>query len=896
MVRNLQTSKIYKRNSVLHFVTLAFIFIFISATNPATAQEIPCFDLRDDRGEIELLSRQRKTLSDPCRNRTNNIQQTKQESIGAITISGHITHQNGVRMSGVTMSLRDWDTDTTQTTETDENGNYFFGNLTFGYTYELTPSLEGYLFYPPRVTWHGIVEPEVWNFIADGPPPEEPPVPPGTPNLGWTSYYNNEANSTDYRPMIGRDETGNTYLGGTSFVLGSSGNTDIVVSKIDPNGNLIWSRQFDGTANYKDILQDMAVAPNGDIYLTGYSYSLASDGSNWRSYDYVTLKYDTNGNQLWMRTYEHRVAYNDYARSLKIDASGNAYVTGMSWDENIYSDYATLKYDTDGNLVWAKRYSSIYGESGYEVEVDDTGNVYVTGISQNGTGGSSEDILTIKYDADGNELWQNRYNSDTNESDEGMEIELDNAGNLYVLGESYIDFFPQVVIQKINAADGTTVWTKNYVVADGFEGTTPTAMKLDANGNIILTGMCNMSGEFYNVDAFTTKFDADGVMLWEKIYDGLNDEDFDGDTKFVIGADGSVYTGLTSEGFANPDIQVIKYSSDGEEMWRYRFGNPFFDYDGMMDWGADLAQNAMLLDESGNVYLAGESFIPGQGPNMVALKLEPLSDLRASAFDFDGDGKAEIAVYRPETGVWHVLNSSDGSYKSFQWGLENDKLVPADYDGDGKYDPAVFRDGIWYIQNSSDGVNSYKQFGLSTDIPVPSDFDNDGKADLGVFREGVWHQLNSADNSYKALQFGISTDKPIPSDYDKNRRSDVAVFRDGRWYISYQAELPYNSFQLGISSDKPVPADYDGDGQTDYAVFREGVWYVWQSRTSSFKIFQWGISTDVPVPADYDGDKKADFAVYRNGVWYIWNSDSDTNTIIQFGIKTDKPIPSAYLN
>ncbi len=568
----------------------------------------------------------------------------------------------------------------------------------------------------------------------------------------------------------------------------------------------------------------------------------------------------------------------------------------MSWDENVFADIATLKYDPDGNLIWVKRFSTINGDSPSEVEVDSLGNVYVTGISQGGAGGSAENILTIKYDADGNEVWQNLYNSSTDETDEGLEIELDGAGNVYVLGQSYLDFSSHAVIHKINDADGTTVWTKDYLVTNSFEGTVPTAMELDANGNIILTGMTSMTEKFYNTDAFTAKFDADGVLLWEKTYDGPNEEDYDGDTKLLLDDDANIYIGVTSEGFANADIQVLKYSPDGEEMWRYRFGNPFFDYDGMMDWGADFAQPTMLLDDAGNVYIAGESSIPGQADNLVAFKLEPVAGLRSAAFDFDGDEKADIAVYRPETGVWHILNSSDGSYKSFSWGLADDKLVPADYDGDGKYDPAVYRDGTWYIRKSSDGGYIYNQFGLTADTPVPADFDNDGRADLGVFRGGVWHQLNSSNNSYKARQFGIASDKPIPSDYDKNRRSDVAVFRNGVWYVSYQAELPFNAFQFGTDTDIPVPADYDGDGQTDYAVFQNGVWYVWKSRTRSFIAFQWGISTDIPVPADYDGDKKTDFAVYRNGVWYIRNSSDETYTIIQFGLATDKPIPSVYLN
>ncbi|MCA1623456.1 MAG: VCBS repeat-containing protein [Acidobacteria bacterium] len=258
---------------------------------------------------------------------------------------------------------------------------------------------------------------------------------------------------------------------------------------------------------------------------------------------------------------------------------------------------------------------------------------------------------------------------------------------------------------------------------------------------------------------------------------------------------------------------------------------------------------------------------------------------RRSVADFDGDGKSDISVFR--NGTWY-LNQSTAGFRAAQFGASTDRLAPADYDVDGKTDIAVFRDGYWYWLQSSDGAFRAAQFGTAGDIPVPSDFTGDGRAELAVYRAGFWYTLNLANNQFNAVQFGVASDKPVAGDYDGDGKTDYAVYRDGTWYL-LQSTQGFTAFQFGVSTDKPVVADYDGDGKTDAAVYRSGFWYLLRS-TQGFTAFQFGIASDVPAPADYDGDGKADAAVYRDGVWHMLRSQQGFQSS-QFGMAGDTPIP-----
>lgn len=124
--------------------------------------------------------------------------------------------------------------------------------------------------------------------------------------------------------------------------------------------------------------------------------------------------------------------------------------------------------------------------------------------------------------------------------------------------------------------------------------------------------------------------------------------------------------------------------------------------------------------------------------------------------DFDGDGRADMTVYR--SGTWFIRNSSDGSQTTAAWGgAVQDIPVAEDYDGDGLTDIAIYRNGVWYIRRSSDGGQTTIGWGgAADDVPVPADYDGDGKADVAVYRAstGAWFVLRSSDGGQTTIGWG----------------------------------------------------------------------------------------------------------------------------------------------
>lgn len=243
--------------------------------------------------------------------------------------------------------------------------------------------------------------------------------------------------------------------------------------------------------------------------------------------------------------------------------------------------------------------------------------------------------------------------------------------------------------------------------------------------------------------------------------------------------------------------------------------------------------------------------------------------------DFDGDGSSDIAVWRPaaEGSAFYILQSSDATVRTEVFGQEgDDPTVVGDYDGDGMADPAVYRcppfdgdPGTCYFfyrgsNNNPSGGVTFVPWGYGVDFDfftAPGDYDGDGKQDFCIQR---------ADPS-----------NPANAQFILLRSSDSNVE-----YINW-----------GVSTDVIVPGDYDGDGMSDLCVRRtvSGTRQHWVLfRNGTYTFFVWGIDGDQSAPGDYDGDGKTDFAIRRpsTGDFWVYNSSNGGAAVYPFGLPSDQ--------
>jgi hypothetical protein len=240
----------------------------------------------------------------------------------------------------------------------------------------------------------------------------------------------------------------------------------------------------------------------GNVYVAGW-YNNGTDD------DMRLAKYDTKGNLVWERTYDS--GGDDQGYSVAVDNTGNAYLAGRDNMESASDDVYCVKYGPGGNKIWEKQYDLNYAEGGFGVAVDTAGLVYIHGVVFTGEPGDGYDLQTIKCDAAGDTIWSKYYNTGKPDYTSGNSIAVDNAGNIYICGWYDSDSTPSTHDWFAIKYDGNGNILWNKTIASGADEAA-FGITLDSQGFIYVTGVIDGS--------YTHKMDPDGNVMWEVSEEG----------------------------------------------------------------------------------------------------------------------------------------------------------------------------------------------------------------------------------------------------------------------------------------------------------------------------------------------------------------------------------------
>ena len=512
----------------------------------------------------------------------------------------------------------------------------------------------------------------------------------------WVQRYNGTGNSGDFGNSIAVDDSGNVYVTGYSSV--DVNISDYVTIKYNSAGVQKWIQKYNGPGNNYDEAKFVAVDDSGNVYVTGYSFGSGT------SYDYATIKYSSGGIQKWIQRYNGLANSGDYANSLVIDRLGNIYVTGESYGNGTSRDYATIKYNSNGDSIWVKRYngSANGSDKAYSIDVDEFRNVYVTGISSES--GTSDDIQTIKYNSNGVKMWDRKYNGPGNSYDAAYSIKVDYSGNVYVTGYSYTTNYEYVTV-KYNSS-GVQQWSQLYSGSLNRSGSAR-SIAVDGLGNIYITGNSQDSTGTY--DYATLKYNSSGIQQWVQRYNGPSNSSDNGKS-IACDSLGNVYvTGYSIGNGTSNDYATIKYNSSGIQQWVNRYNGTGNSTD---------VGNTLAVDQLGNIYVTGYSLGTGTY-DITTIKYSPqtITSLNLSAL-IEGFYNINTNKMIQDTVKVYIRNINS------PYTIDDSAKSVLDSNGNGSFNLNAVIGNLYYVVvKHRNSIETWtKQGVLFTSTPVNYDF------------------------------------------------------------------------------------------------------------------------------------------------------------------------------
>ncbi len=515
----------------------------------------------------------------------------------------------------------------------------------------------------------------------------------------WTRRYTSAGDNIDYATDVAVDAANNVYV--TGVVSFAMDDYRIATIKYSSAGIISWTAVYTGGYNYNQGTK-IKVDASGNVYVTGYSYG------NGSSSDYITIKYNSAGTQLWAARYNGAANSGEEAEDIEVDGSGNVYVTGFSIGSGSGRDYATIKYNSAGLVQWIQRYNgpASSGDEARDVTIDGSGNVYITGRSYGS--GSSDDYATIKYNSAGVQQWVQRYNGPGNLWDYGLDLAVDGSGNVYVTGQSIGSGSGwDYATLKYNSA-GVLQWATRYNGPGNGLDEAP-SLAIDGSGNVYVTGYSVGSGT--SIDYATIKYNTAGVQQWTARYNGPGNSG-DGARALTLDAAGNIYvTGYSAGIGTSADYLTLRYSPAGTQVWEHR-------YNGSGN-AQDLAM-AIAVSSTGIVYVAGESYGSTSGKDYLTIKYSQTVGIQSAGSEIPSDyslGQNYPNPFNPVTNIkLHIPKTGFVSLKVYDVSgkesavLVNENLSAGVYNVD--FDASHLASGVYFYRivvgyNTNNGVNGF---------------------------------------------------------------------------------------------------------------------------------------------------------------------------------------------
>jgi len=347
------------------------------------------------------------------------------------------------------------------------------------------------------------------------------------------------------------------------YVKNSGSSNDIYLAKFNATCDTIWDKNVNGAANGSERAYDMISDGSGNLLLTGRSDQQAGPIANDVCY---TLKMrESDGATIWVKKYEADTAATKSERGVVIKAqdANQVYVLGRAFNGLDY-DVFLLKYDGNGNQLWAKPWTAnLSNDIPVDMALDVSGNIYLLANTSPNVEDSVHDMVLLKYSTSGNLLWTVQYNYAANGNDEAVALSVDNNGDIIISGKVDTKPGPEVtygiILIKYNP-DGALTWVKN-VNTPGDTDYVPDAMEVQANNQIYVAGHANMgtvAKPNFNVIAYI--FDFNGHELWSDTYDGTAPDGSDIPNTILLKGNDFYIGGSTVQPGQQRDILVIKYS------------------------------------------------------------------------------------------------------------------------------------------------------------------------------------------------------------------------------------------------------------------------------------------------------------------------------------------------